>query len=261
MAGSAADTPTSPEFLRVSDVDRDHAVDELRKEFVDGRLSHETFMLRMHAALDARNHGQLSGLFSDLPPRVSWLARTGRAVRRLSRDARDAVADSLPRRREAGYRADQWANEWYDEEPGRLPAVAEPDRAPRPLMFPPGSDTSFTIGRDQRCDLYIADMTVSRLHARLVRDGEGWVLTDLGSSNGTRVNGWRLRAAVPVQPGDTITFGSAVFILRPAGQPAGQPGGQPAGQPGGQPAGQPESQPEIGPEGEPDAGNPGHLEG
>ncbi len=58
-------------------------------------------------------------------------------------------------------------------------------------------------------------MTVSRLHARLSRGHEGWLLSDLGSSNGTRVNGWRLRAAVPVQPGDTITFGSAVFVLQP----------------------------------------------
>jgi Inner membrane component of T3SS, cytoplasmic domain/Domain of unknown function (DUF1707) len=212
MAGSAADTPTTPEFIRVSDTDRDRAVDELRKEFVDGRLSHDTFLLRMQAALDARNHGQLSGLFSDLPPRVSWVTRARQAVRQWGHDAREAVADNLPRRREDVY---------YDEEPVRLPAlpalpaVPESDRGPKPLLFPPGPDTSFTIGRDQRCDLYIADMTVSRLHARLSRGHEGWLLSDLGSSNGTRVNGWRLRAAVPVQPGDTITFGSAVFVLQP----------------------------------------------
>src|SRR5581483_2508344 len=68
MGRSTADTPTSPEFLRVSDVDRDRAVDELKQEFVDGRLSHDTFMIRMHAALGARNSGQLSGLLDDLPP-------------------------------------------------------------------------------------------------------------------------------------------------------------------------------------------------
>jgi Inner membrane component of T3SS, cytoplasmic domain/Domain of unknown function (DUF1707) len=237
MAGSAANTPTTPEFVRVSDMDRDRAVDELRKEFVDGRLSHETFVLRMHAALDARNHGQLSGLFSDLPPRESWLTRAGQTVRQWGRSTRDAVADSLPRRREEAY---------YDEEPAQLPAIAEPERAPRPLMFPPGQDTSFTIGRDQRCDLYIADMTVSRLHARLARDAEGWLLSDLGSSNGTRVNGWRLRAAVSVQPGDMITFGSAVFILQ---------------QGVGQPEEQPEGQPEAEPDGRADEVNPGHLEG
>ncbi len=73
MGGSTADTPTTPEFLRVSDADRDHAVNELRNEFVDGRLSHETFVYRMQTALDARNRGQLAGLFTDLPPRRARL--------------------------------------------------------------------------------------------------------------------------------------------------------------------------------------------
>ncbi|HEY1622221.1 MAG TPA: DUF1707 and FHA domain-containing protein [Streptosporangiaceae bacterium] len=249
MATSAADTPTTPEFLRVSDMDRDRAVDELRKEFVDGRLSHETFMLRMHAALDARDQSQLSGLFTDLPPRVSLLTRVRRSVRQW-RQASQAVVDSLSSRREV-------PGQWYDEQPDPLPAVPESDRAPRPLLFPPGTDTSFTIGRDQRCDLYIADMTVSRLHARLARDADGWLLSDLGSSNGTRVNGWRLRAAVPVQPGDMITFGSAVFILQPEGYPEGRPEGRPEDQPGNQPENQVENQPEAGPE----DGNRGHLEG
>ena len=237
MAGSAADTPTTPEFIRVSDTDRDRAVDELRKEFVDGRLSHDTFLLRMQAALDARNHGQLSGLFSDLPPRVSWVTRARQAVRQWGHDAREAVADNLPRRREDVY--------YHEEPPPRLPlpALPEPDRVPKPLLFPPGPDTSFTIGRDQRCDLYIADMTVSRLHARLSRGHEGWLLSDLGSSNGTRVNGWRLRAPVPVRPGDAITFGSAVFVLQHASPQHGiaQAGGQPDAPPG--------------------EGDPGHLEG
>src|SRR5450755_4277058 len=69
MGGSTADTPTTPESLRVSDADRDHAVNELRDGFVEGRLSHETFVYRMQNALDARNRGQLANLFTDLPPR------------------------------------------------------------------------------------------------------------------------------------------------------------------------------------------------
>ena len=82
MGGSTADTPTTPEFLRVSDADRDHAVNELRDEFVEGRLSHETFVYRMQTALDARNHGQLANLFTDLPPRRARLmARIKAALR------------------------------------------------------------------------------------------------------------------------------------------------------------------------------------
>jgi hypothetical protein len=238
MAGTAADTPTTPEFVRVSDVDRDRAVDGLRREFVDGRLSQETFMLRMQAALNARNHGQLSGLFTDLPSRVSFLGRARDALRQWRAGMRERQPEADP---------------GYGWERGRAPAVPEPERVPRPLLFPPGTDTSFTIGRDKQCDLYLGDMTVSRVHARLTRVADGWQLTDLSSSNGTRVNGWRLRAAVPVRPGDTITFGSAVFVLQPDGQPDGQPGGQPDGQAGWQPGGQPD--------GQAGAGYPGHLEG
>src|SRR5437899_6846564 len=69
MGGSTADTPSTPDFLRASDAERDHAVSELRNEFAEGRLSHETFIYRMQTALDARNRDQLVGLFTDLPPR------------------------------------------------------------------------------------------------------------------------------------------------------------------------------------------------
>ena len=82
MGGSTADTPTSPEFLRASDAERDHAVSELRNEFAEGRLSHETFMYRMQSALDARHRGQLAGFFTDLPPRRPRLLTRIRAVLR-----------------------------------------------------------------------------------------------------------------------------------------------------------------------------------
>jgi len=66
MGGSTADTPTTPESLRASDAERDHAVGELRNEFAEGRLSHETFMYRMQSALDARHRGQLAGMADGL---------------------------------------------------------------------------------------------------------------------------------------------------------------------------------------------------
>ena len=93
MGGSTADTPTTPEFLRVSDADRDHAVNELRSEFVDGRLSHETFVYRMQTALDARNRGQLAKLFTDLPPRrTRLLARIKAALFGAGRGSPDERA-------------------------------------------------------------------------------------------------------------------------------------------------------------------------
>ena len=44
MGGSTADTPTTPESLRASDAERDHAVSELRDEFAEGRLSPPTLI-------------------------------------------------------------------------------------------------------------------------------------------------------------------------------------------------------------------------
>jgi len=86
--GGSADRPATPAFLRASDAERDHVVDELRKEYVDGRLSHETFIFRMETALGARNHAQLAHLFTDLPPRRNrLLARVKAAL--LGRGRRD----------------------------------------------------------------------------------------------------------------------------------------------------------------------------
>ena len=209
MGGSAADTPTTPEFLRASDAERDHAVDELKKEFVDGRLSHETFIYRMQSALGAKNHGQLAGLFTDLPPRRPHLLARIKAV--LRGDGRGS-----PDLRTYG---DQPATEARRPEPRRPERVPEPGPyrpgvSATPLSFPPGRGGRFTIGRTRDCDLCLSDLSVSRLHAELVRNDEGWLLNDLGSHNGTRLNGWLVRETVPVRGGDRVQFGSVTFILR-----------------------------------------------
>jgi pSer/pThr/pTyr-binding forkhead associated (FHA) protein len=59
-------------------------------------------------------------------------------------------------------------------------------------------------------------MTVSRVHATLERTADGWLLTDLSSTNGTRVNGWRAPGRVPVKAGDVVSFGDARYSLRAA---------------------------------------------
>ena len=55
---------------------------------------------------------------------------------------------------------------------------------------------------------------VSRSHAELSRDGERWFLRDLGSSNGTRVNGLRVSEEIEVRPGDRLSLGGATYRLR-----------------------------------------------
>jgi hypothetical protein len=226
MGGSTADTPTTPEDLRASDAERDHAVSELRNEFAEGRLSHETFMYRMQSALDARHRGQLAGLFNDLPPRrPGLLARIRAMLRGEDPEARESPPDGnrgIPR-------TQQIAGRPYGQAPPRIPPPppgfqsppVPPPVSPAPLAFPPGSGVRFTIGRTRDCDLCLTDLSVSRMHALLVRREDGWVLSDLGSHNGTRLNGWLVREPVQVRPGDRVEFGSMAFIIQ--GDPPATP--------------------------------------
>ena len=228
MGGSTADTPTTPEYLRASDEERDHAVGELRDEFAEGRLSHETFMYSMQSALDARSRGQLAGLFTDLPSRRPGLIARIRAVLRgedpASREGRPDGSWAIPR-------TQQVAGPSFGQAPPRIPPPppgweSPPAADPAPLVFPPGSGTRFTIGRTRDCDLCLTDLSVSRMHALLVRREEGWVLSDLGSHNGTRLNGWLVREPVQVRAGDRVEFGSMAFIIQDDPPAAPPPAGQ-----------------------------------
>jgi pSer/pThr/pTyr-binding forkhead associated (FHA) protein len=71
----------------------------------------------------------------------------------------------------------------------------------------------FTIGRELACDLTLSDLTVSRWHASLSPADGGWLLADLGSTNGTRLNGWRVTGPMQVRPGDMVSFGAVTYVL------------------------------------------------
>jgi DUF1707 SHOCT-like domain/FHA domain len=169
--------------VRVSDAEREQALAELRNGYAEGRLTHETFVHRVDQALRARLSSELRYVVADLPKR--W--RVGVAVRRTARDC--------------GRMIDRWLRGW-----------------PPVMQLPSGSQCRFTIGREQACDMTLADETVSRWHASLERSAGEWLLADLGSTNGTRLNGWRVTTPIPVQAGDMVTFGSATYVLadRPA---------------------------------------------
>lgn len=71
-----------------------------------------------------------------------------------------------------------------------------------------------TVGRDPMADIVIADPEVSRQHARLSRTAEGYEIQDLGSTNGTFIDGQRLTGdAVPLQSGQAINMGSNVTLV------------------------------------------------
>jgi hypothetical protein len=233
MGGSAAESPTPPDGqlapggLRASDAERDEVATRLRDEFVAGRLSHDTFLHRINVVLAAKRSAELPPLLVDLPsqwpPQPPPRSRTaaialagGRSVAGWFRGAWRKVADpagSGPNHHGAGPRTP-------------VPPAAVASRLvtigwqaavdvtrPRPLEFPRGAGDQFSIGRDASCDLAIADVTVSRRHATLERTQDGWLLTDLESTNGTRVNGWRVHGKVRVTPGDLVSFGNAEYSL------------------------------------------------
>ena len=71
------------------------------------------------------------------------------------------------------------------------------------------------IGRGDYNDLVIADPSVSTMHAKLQRREDVWILNDLGSTNGTFIEGERLRGEVPLSPGTTLRFGDVIALFEP----------------------------------------------
>ena len=69
------------------------------------------------------------------------------------------------------------------------------------------TETTITIGRHPESNMVLADPNVSRNHAEIRPQGDGFVVVDLGSTNGSRVNGVRVDTQV-LQDGDELMFGN-----------------------------------------------------
>lgn len=169
--------------VRASDTERDRVLQALSDRVAEGRMSHDTFERRVDQVLQARNQAELADIVHDLPSR-------NRVVNRLTGLISSVSAATA--RIEAAWRA---------------------PRLPR-FVLPPAELPRIVVGRAPGCQFILTDLTVSRFHAELYRaDGGGWLLSDLGSMNGTRVNGWRLTGPARVRPGDEVGFGNSSFIV------------------------------------------------
>ncbi|MDO4241106.1 MAG: FHA domain-containing protein [Microbacteriaceae bacterium] len=73
----------------------------------------------------------------------------------------------------------------------------------------------FTIGRSSDSSLVIVDEYTSTHHAKLQRTGNGWTITDLDSTNGTKVDGRPLTGTAPLSVFVPVTIGTTTFELRP----------------------------------------------
>ena len=79
----------------------------------------------------------------------------------------------------------------------------------------PLSGSAVTIGRAPDSTVVLSDDYVSNNHARLVPRGDGWLVEDLGSTNGTYVGRQRVSGPTAVKPGVQIRVGRTVMELRP----------------------------------------------
>ncbi|HLY27437.1 MAG TPA: FHA domain-containing protein [Aggregatilineales bacterium] len=100
-------------------------------------------------------------------------------------------------------------------------------RGPQPNQIYELNKDIITLGRDITNDIVINDPECSRHHCRLTRGGGGYTLEDLGSTNGTFVNGQRLTGARPLAGGDVIGMGETVTLAYESTIPAPEPGQQP----------------------------------
>lgn len=167
---------------RLSDAERDRVLAVLREGAAMGRLSHDTFLRRTDLVLAARGIDELKAITADLETESPWSRKLFGTVSRIS-------AFSIRLRRA-----------WQVE---RLPKLLLPQPGPYPLR----------IGRDPMNGLRLSHETVSRVHAELSMQGGVWILRDLGSTNGTTVNGRRVTETVVVRDGDMVGFGRMDFRL------------------------------------------------
>ena len=69
-------------------------------------------------------------------------------------------------------------------------------------------DRVTSVGRSSECSITLNDQNVSRRHAEVRPTSRGYVVVDLGSTNGTLVNGTRIRDEQAIADGDILSFGS-----------------------------------------------------
>jgi FHA domain-containing protein/uncharacterized protein DUF1707 len=166
--------------MRASDERRERTVAALRDRALDGCLTLDTFAGRVDAAYRARTVEELDVLVADLPGHEGRLRS---AVRRVV---------ALVSRRAAGPDA---------------PALEIEVR------LPPGAE-AVVVGRSRDCDVVVGEETVSRHHAELRHDdSDQWTVRDLDSTNGTWLNGARVREA-RVSRGDELWLGGLRMELR-----------------------------------------------
>jgi len=85
-------------------------------------------------------------------------------------------------------------------------------QGPRPNLIFELDQDSYTIGREAGTEIVIEDPQVSRRHAQLTRQGDSYLIEDIGSTNGTYVNGKRVTAPMLLSNGDMIGLADTIVL-------------------------------------------------
>jgi pSer/pThr/pTyr-binding forkhead associated (FHA) protein len=120
----------------------------------------------------------------------------GPSRKRAPAPPRPAVASSSPRR------SGRPPREIVVHPPEGRPVVIELDR------------DSVTLGRSQRMTVALDDVYVSDEHALISPNDDGWVVRDLGSTNGTYINGAKVTQPTPIAAGDQLRIGKTRIEVR-----------------------------------------------
>jgi FHA domain-containing protein len=185
-------------------------------------------------------HARREGYAMLTPPRVLLETDTDLAIGEFGIATRVAQPDEIPSAVAAGSArvsapAPPLAVPPAAEAPAatvvyRPDAPVEPEPEPEPAPEPEAEREQVTltvdgrvvpliadrivVGRSRECDVQVDDGNVSRRHVELVREGPSeWVVADLGSTNGTEVNGRKVQRRTALDDGDRITIGSTELVF------------------------------------------------
>jgi hypothetical protein len=148
------------------------------------------------------------------------LGEFGIEAKLVAVDREDAVPVAVPRRAPEGADGNTMIYSTSDRLRGPLD-VSHARRGARAILLLEGKrllvpPTGALIGRSRMCDIVIDDTGISRRHAELTPRDDGWMVHDLGSTNGVRINDETIQAPRRLRSGDRIGLGNTelTFQLR-----------------------------------------------
>jgi pSer/pThr/pTyr-binding forkhead associated (FHA) protein len=181
--------------------------------------AHAEILRTADGGLELRDLGSANGTFVDGVPITGPVRLHG--GERLQIGPFEGRVDGLAEPRPEPPRPARTETELDTRTPGELAGAGSP--GPLRLAVTAGvgagrllelGEGRFVIGRDASCDLTVDDPKVSGEHAEIIRSGSSFVLRDLGSTNGTYVNGERVDGRRRLHEGDRLQIGDTELEYR-----------------------------------------------